>query len=126
MKTNASLELKNSFGDAILLDLQRDIVEIDKFIKQTFKTITRFPVFQEIEARICADCLEKSTARLLTPTHDINRLYLVVFYSTITDLRKPDKIYFKWEYRHHDGITYTAKEYTDIEAMIKMDNLLTS
>ena len=126
MKTNASLELKNSYGDKILLDLSRDVVEIRTFIRQTFDTILRFPIFQEIEARICAADLKKSVACLLTPTHDINRLYLVVFYSNITDIRRRETVYYKWEYHQHDGLTYSSEDYTDIEAMIKLESLLSA
>jgi hypothetical protein len=126
MKSNASLTLKNRFDEEIILDMSRDLVEIEKFIRRSFDVALKYPFFQEVEVRICAENLDKSVAKLLTPTHDINRLYLVVFYSTITEVRKPESLYIKWEYRHHDGIVYGTEDYVDVDRMIKMDNLLTT
>ena len=124
MKSNASLTLKSNYDDELTLDIQRDMEEIGKFVRSSFDTVVKFPIFQEVEVRIGAQNLDKNIVKLLTPTHDINRLYLVVFYSTITDLRKQETVYIKWEYHHHDGIIYHMKDYKDVEAIIKMDSLL--
>ena len=126
MKTNATLELVNRFEEVIKLDLQRDIEEINKFIDVSLKTALRFPIFKELEVRIAGSSLPKNAARLLTPTHDIDRLFLVVYYSELTEILEQETVYFKWEYRHHDGMTYAAKTFTNIKKMIKMDALLTS
>ena len=125
MKSNASLTLKNRFDEELTLDMSRDLVEIEKFVKRSFDVALKYPFFQEVEVRICAANLDKNVAKLLTPTHDINRLYLVVFYSTISEVRKTETIFVKWEYHHHDGVLYGMEDYTDVEKMIKMDNLLT-
>ncbi len=126
MRSSQDLNLTNRFGDTMDITITRDLLEVQKFIKQSLDVAFRFPIFQDMRVGVSATNLESKAFKLISPQYNLDNLFLVVRLSSVDDRFKPDTMYFKWEYVDYGGIKFRTAEYQDIEATIEVDKLLTT